>query len=153
MKRLYWAMTVYTALGLAGGLFYREVTRSEQFTGDTQLAVVHTHFLVLGTVMFAILLLLERAFRLSDYKSFRAFFWVYNAGVTITAVMQGVIGYRQIMGEESSKALAGISGMGHILLTVAFALVLFALGKAVDRDTQARGGELDEPVREPVSSR
>ena len=48
MRRLFNAAFLYTILGLAGGLFYRELTHINRFTGDTQLAVVHTHFLVLG---------------------------------------------------------------------------------------------------------
>ncbi|MGH8882555.1 MAG: DUF2871 family protein, partial [Stackebrandtia sp.] len=30
-------------LGLAGGLFYREFTHADDFHGDTQLSIVHTH--------------------------------------------------------------------------------------------------------------
>lgn len=48
----------WTAVGLASGLVYRELTRSTGFSGFTQLAVVHTHTLVLGTVVGLLLLVL-----------------------------------------------------------------------------------------------
>jgi hypothetical protein len=41
----------WTMMGLASGLAYRELTRSAGFTGFTQLSVVHTHTLVLGTLL------------------------------------------------------------------------------------------------------
>ena len=41
----------WTVAGLASGLAYRELTRSTGFSGFTQLAVVHTHTLVLGTIV------------------------------------------------------------------------------------------------------
>lgn len=125
MKKLYYSALLYTIIGLAGGLFYREVTRQNNFTGDTQLAIVHTHFLVLGMLFFLGVILFERAFTLSKSKLFNWFFWTYNVGLLWTGAFQTFNGTNTVLGNTVSPALAGMSGMGHILLTVA--LILFFL--------------------------
>lgn len=132
MKKLFWAATVYTVLGLAGGLYFRELTKAHNFTGDTELAVVHTHLLTLGTIVFVLLLALERSLQLTTQrKLFAAFFWVYNVGLVITVALMTVIGSRTVLGLSHGPALSGIAGLGHILLTVAFALLLITIGRRV----------------------
>ena len=128
---LYRFAVLWTALGLAGGLAYREVTRSHEYAGRTELAVVHTHLLTLGTLMMLVLLVLEQVFRLSEQRFFRAGVWTWTAGTALTTAMQAVIGTRQVLGDAESKALNGIAGLGHITLTVAFVLLFLALGRAV----------------------
>ncbi|MFC4945447.1 DUF2871 domain-containing protein [Pseudonocardia sp. GCM10023141] len=123
MKQLYYAALIYLVLGLAGGLGYREITKANGFTGDTQLAVVHTHLLVLGMLVFLVVLLLEKTFTLTDSRLFPWFFWVYNAGVVWTAAFLAINGTRTVAGEPTGAALAGMAGFGHILLTAG--LVLF----------------------------
>jgi hypothetical protein len=125
MKKLYYAALVYTILGLAGGLFYRTLTHANDFTGFTQLAVVHTHFLVLGMLFFLGTILFEYAFKLSQSKLFNWFFWTYNAGLIWTAGFMTFNGTNTVLGNTVSSAVAGMSGVGHILLTVA--LILFFL--------------------------
>src|SRR5690625_6826071 len=78
LKKLFYAAGIYAALGLAGGLFYRTLTHAQDFTGPTQLAVVHTHLLVLGMIFMLLLLALEKVFDLSRQRSFNVFFWLYN---------------------------------------------------------------------------
>lgn len=62
MIRLYYSAALYTVLGLAAGLYYRELTRAQDFVGDTQLSVVHTHLLAFGMLFFLVILALEKAF-------------------------------------------------------------------------------------------
>ena len=57
MKRLMYSSALYTLLGLLSGLFYREMTKAEDFSGFSQLNVTHT--LVLGTIMFLIFMIIE----------------------------------------------------------------------------------------------
>ena len=52
MKKLMYSSAFYTILGLLSGIFYREMTKAEEFSGYSQLNVTHTHLLVLGTIMF-----------------------------------------------------------------------------------------------------
>lgn len=42
LRLIYRSAVAWTAVGLVGGLAYREVTKLLGFTGRTQLAVVHT---------------------------------------------------------------------------------------------------------------
>lgn len=74
-------------IGLFSGFFYRELTKAYDFTGTTQLSLVHTHTLILGMFMFLILLPLEKLFKLSSYYLFNWFFYVYNIGVIVTIGM------------------------------------------------------------------
>jgi len=120
---------LWTALGLIGGLGYRELTRSQGFEGSTQLAVVHTHALVLGTLMMLVLLVLNQLFGLAADRRFRWGVWTWTVGAAITIGMQSVKGSLQVLdsGAATSKALAGISGLGHMTLTAAFVLLFLAL--------------------------
>jgi len=124
----------WTVVGLLGGLGYRELTRSHDFDGRTQLAVVHTHALVLGALMMLLLLVMERVFTLSTQKGFRAGLWIYTAGVAITTVMLAVNGVRTVLGHEGNPALAGISGTGHMTITAGLVMLFLALGRAVGAD-------------------
>lgn len=133
------AAAVWTAIGLASGLFFREMTKhyglaeSADLAG-TQLAVVHTHVLTLGTVVLLILLALTASFpSLGVDRRFQWGVWVWQAGLALTTAGMLVIGSLQVRGTAgyNSPALAGVSGMGHILLTIAFVLVFLALLRAV----------------------
>lgn len=132
---LYKLAAFWTAVGLLGGLGYRELTRSQEFDGRTQLAVVHTHALVLGTVMMLLLLILERVFRLSAQRGFGAGVWIYTAGVALTVTMLAVNGSRAVFGHEVPPALAGFSGLGHITVTVGLVMLFLSLGRAVAQPT------------------
>lgn len=151
MKRLYYAALVYMILGLVAGLYYRELTKAEDFTGDTQLAVTHTHLLALGMLTFLIVLALEKLFSLSQSKLFSPFFWCYNAGLVITVAMMTVHGTLTVLGQEASAAISGIAGLGHILLTVGLILLFLALGKRVlatpDDHTRRELETIDQDVR------
>ena len=43
MKRYINSALLYAVLAMAGGVFYREFTKFNDFTGKTTLSVVHTH--------------------------------------------------------------------------------------------------------------
>lgn len=129
LKKLYWAAVMYGILGLAAGMFFREYTKAHDFTGYTQLAVTHTHLLALGMLVMLIMLGLEKVFELSKTKSFKLFYWHYNGGLLLTIAMMFVIGIGQVAGNETSAMLSGISGLGHIIITVALIFLFVAIGK------------------------
>lgn len=58
--------------------------------------------------------------QLSHGKLFKGFFWTWIAGTTVTVGAQLFKGSMQVLGNEAadSKAIAGISGLGHMTLTV-----------------------------------
>lgn len=134
MNRIFFrSAAIWTALGLIGGLGYREVTRANDFVGTTQLAVVHTHALVLGTVFFLLLLVLARVNLIGDGRAARALAPVWNVGLALTVGGLTVKGFGQVIGADwaTSPAIAGVSGLGHITLTVALVLLFVAIRAAL----------------------
>ena len=100
-------------IGLFSGFFYRELTKAYDFTGTTQLSLVHTHTLILGMFMFLILLPLEKLFKLSSYYLFNWFFYVYNIGVIVTIGMMVTKGFFQVTGKSySQKHLQALQVLG-----------------------------------------
>lgn len=132
-RYLFRSAAAWTAVGLAGGLGYREITRQAEFAGRTQLAVVHTHALTLGTLL--MLLLLALAAGLPGLATDRRLRWgahLLNAGLVVTVGMLAVKGTAQVLDKPwaDHAALAGVSGLGHMTLTAAMVLLLPAIGRA-----------------------
>ena len=126
----------YTLLGLLSGLFYREMAKGENFSGYSQLNITHTHLLVLGTIMFLIFMMIEYQLKLTKHsKLFNSFFYIFHLGVLVTAAMQFVNGIATIKDFSVSPAIAGIAGLGHIFLTVAFVLFFILLNKRINIHT------------------
>ena len=130
MKRYMNSALLYAALALAGGVFYREFTKFSRFSGKTALAVVHTHYFLMGMVFFLLLLVLEKSFAFSGPKTGRALA-LYHAGLNLTAVMLAVRGVTQVRGLSLTAgmdaALSGMAGIGHILLGFSLILLLLQL--------------------------
>ncbi|MBL1079860.1 DUF2871 domain-containing protein [Nocardia sp. 2] len=131
MRMIYNAAHVYMIAGLISGLFYREFTSLNDFDGETQLSVVHTHLLALGMLFHLILLALEKSFRLTASPLFAWSFRTYNAGVALTVGIMILHGIQQVRGVETGAATAGLAGLGHIVLTVGLILFFINLGKRV----------------------
>lgn len=130
MRRYGTAAVVYTALALAGGVFYREFTKFQGFTGETALSVAHTHYFLLGMMVFLLLALLERSFSFTT-RAVRRGLIVYHIGLNLTAGMLAVRGVLQVLGTELSSGLdasiSGVAGIGHLLLGGSLLLVLLQL--------------------------
>jgi hypothetical protein len=127
------AAWVYTALGLLSGLFYREYTKAQDFEGRTQLAFLHTHLLSLGMLFFLVVIALLAVLPLAESRAFNAFFWIYNVGLVVTVGALAVRGVYQVNGDDRDlPALAGIAGLGHLLITVGIVAFFLALKKAID---------------------
>lgn len=148
MKKLYFAVVTYTVLGLFAGLYYRELTKAQEFTGDTQLSIVHTHLLTLGTIFLLIALILEKVFALSSSRWFNPFFWTFNTGILVTTAMMVVNGTMTVVGSQPGAMISGIAGLGHILLTIGLVFLLSSLYRGVS-GRAAPERELDGT---PVSS-
>lgn len=134
MKRYINTALLYAILAMVGGVFYREFTKFNGFVGKTTLAVVHTHYFLLGMVLFLLLLLLEKSFSFTGPKTGRALA-VYHIGLNLTAVMLLVRGVLQVLGTTLSAgmngAVSGLAGMGHILLGVGLVLLLLQIRRSV----------------------
>lgn len=135
---LYRSAATWTVIGLASGLYYREFTKFHEsaVVGVNQLAVAHTHALALGVLMMLVLLALVAALRV-DHRSFRWGVLVWQAGLGLTVASMLVKGSLQVMGSDAatSKALAGVGGLGHMTLTVAFVLLFLGLRHHLGRQT------------------
>lgn len=148
MKKIWNFAFGYLVAGLLAGLYFRELTKAEVFTGDTQLSVLHTHLLTLGVVFLLIVLAFEKLFHLSESRQFTWFFRTYNAGVIVTTGMLAVHGTMTVLGtKDVSPAISGIAGLGHILLTVGFVLFFFAV-----RSRIAAQSPVDSGAKKPVLS-
>lgn len=121
----------YAVTAMVCGVFYREFTKYQDFTGVTALGKVHAHLFLLGIVMFLIVALFAMHWNLDGQKKFRWFLRTYNIGVPLTAAMLLVRGVTQVLGlpltTGASAAMSGIAGIGHILTGVGLILLLLAL--------------------------
>ncbi|MGW1893944.1 DUF2871 domain-containing protein [Streptomyces sp. NPDC002004] len=150
MRKILNTAHIYMIVGLVSGLYYRELTKTKGFTGDTQLAVVHTHVLALGMLFFLIVLALEKLFTLTSQRLFGWFFWTYNAGLAVTVGMMTLHGTLTVLGRSSSEAISGIAGLGHVLLTVGLVLLFITLGKCIP--AASRTGDNSATAQPPVAA-
>lgn len=122
MKKFYRLSAAYAIAGIIGGVFYREFTKFNQFTGTTSLGFVHTHAFMLGLFFFLIVLLLEKQFKLTESKKMKSFLLFYNGGLSLTIIMLVVRGITTVLNTSLSAAMnaaiSGIAGVGHILLGI-----------------------------------
>ena len=133
MKKYLNYSMAYAIAAMAGGVFYREFTKFNGYSGITALGKVHTHLFLLGMLVFLVVALYGANYDLPKLKLFRWFMWVYNIGVPLTSVMLLVRGVTQVLGTNLSKAasasISGIAGIGHILTGVGLVLLLLSLKK------------------------
>ena len=123
----------YAIAAMAGGVFYREFTKYNGFTGVTALGKVHAHLFLMGMLVFLVVALYGAHNDLQKVKTFRVFLWTYNIGVPLTAVMLAVRGVAQVSGLTLSTAadasISGIAGIGHILPGLGIILLLLSFKK------------------------
>ena len=93
MKRYINYSIVYAVLAMIGGVFYREFTKMNDFTGWTTLSVVHTHYFILGMMFFLILGLVSMNINLKINQAVL----FYNIGLNLTAIMLVVRGIVQVL--------------------------------------------------------
>jgi hypothetical protein len=141
MKKFAKLSFFYSMLGLLLGVFYREFTKINGFTGKTVLGGLHTHALVLGVFFFLIVMLLEKSFELTKNKKFNAFYINYNIGLILLIIMMAVRGCVEVLGLEISKmadaSISGVAGISHIIMAVAYILFfLILLDRIKDADSK-----------------
>lgn len=128
MKKLIKIAFVYVILALLGGVFYRELTKLNEFTGSTVLADIHVHLMVLGTFMFMILALFAQRTALLKEKRWTQFLITYQAGLGLSVTMMIVRGITQVLNMSLSRgvdaAISGMAGLGHIALGIGLILLM-----------------------------
>ncbi|MDO4454710.1 MAG: DUF2871 domain-containing protein [Eubacteriales bacterium] len=128
MKKLVNTSFAYLIFALISGVFYREFTKFNGYTGKTTLGVVHTHLFILGVLLFLILALFAKdlAGRL-NMKKLNRFYWLHHIAMILfsaTLLTRGIIQVKNMNLSSSKNAmLSGIAGVSHILITVS--LILF----------------------------
>lgn len=131
MKQLFKTAAFYAVLGLLLGVFYREFTKFNAFTGTTAIGFLHVHTLVLGMFLFLILIVMEKNFQITQAKTFKPFMYVYNSGLLLTIIMMMVRGIPQVLtlslNRGADAAISGIAGIGHILLAIGLFLLFKVL--------------------------
>ncbi len=134
MKKMINTSMIYFIAAMVAGVFYREFTKFQGFTGKTTLGVMHTHLLVLGMFFFLLAALfcgMERS--LVQNKSFRRFYVLYNISLPFLSLMLLVRGILQVNGTELSSGInamiSGFAGISHILMMVSLILFFVSLRK------------------------
>ncbi|MEG2634703.1 MAG: DUF2871 domain-containing protein [Oscillospiraceae bacterium] len=133
MKKFINIAFAYAVSAMVGGVYFREFTKFNGFTGVTALGKVHTHLFLLGMIVFLMVALFAAHSPLWEQKQFKAFMVFYNIGVPLTALMMLTRGTLQVLGTALSvganAAISGISGIGHILTGTGIVLLLLSLKK------------------------
>ena len=134
MKKYLNISLIYAIAAMAGGVFYREFTKYNGFTGTTALGKVHGHLFMLGMAVFLFIALFSAYCDFEKEKTFRAFMLVYNIGLPLASVMLLVRGIAQVLNiglsKGASAAISVIAGIGHILLGTGVVLLLVSLKKS-----------------------
>lgn len=133
MKKYLNLSLIYAIAAMAGGVFYREFTKLNGYSGATALGKVHVHLFMLGTMVYLITALFATHQELKEIKTFRIFMWIYNIGLPLTALMMVIRGITQVLNISMSAAanasISGIAGIGHILTGAGLILLLISLKK------------------------
>ena len=95
----------------------------------TMSGTIAVNLLALGMLFMLIVLALDATLGISGSRSFSWFFTTYNAGLVITAGALTWHGLLQVFGQAAGAAIAGIAGLGHILLTIGIGCLLVAINK------------------------
>lgn len=119
------ASIVYGVLGLIGVVFYREFTK---LNGFTILSVVHTHYLMLGMVLFLLLVVVKKNFHFVDTKVSK-YLLFYHIGLNLTVVMLTIRGVVQVLSLDVSSAV--LFGIAHLILGVSMISVLLSIGNCI----------------------
>ena len=135
IKRYLNTAILYAILAMIFGVFYREFTKFNHFTGKTNLSVMHTHYFLLGMFFFLFLMLLEQNFGFSSQPNTGKLLVTYQLGLNITALGFLRRGLTQVWGTALSRtmdaSISGIAGIGHILMGVSLILLLLKIKKQV----------------------
>ena len=130
MKRLFNLSFFYLILGLALGVFFREFTKLNDFSGATTLNVAHTHTLVLGFIFFLVIVILEKVFTISNIKHFNIWLITYNIGLLSlisTLVARGIL---EILNKDFA-GLPHIAGTSHAILGLSLIWFMIILKKSI----------------------
>lgn len=135
MKKYINSAILYALLALISGVFYREFTKFNNFDGKTTLGLLHTHYFVLGMLVFLLFLLLEKNFSFTQEKT-KQIILTYNVGLNLTALsflIRGIIQVKRLPISSFINAfISGIAGIGHVLLGISILILLLQIKRSVN---------------------
>lgn len=134
MKKLINTSFIYAILALASGVFYREFTRMFDYVGKTTLSVMHVHLLVMGSLVFLLLVLFEKQFKITENRFFNKFFLTYNIGLAFMVIMFIWRGIDQVLLLNGGAMISGIAGLSHILFSIGIIMMFILLKKEVVKE-------------------
>lgn len=133
MKKLINTSFIYAIAAIVCGVFYREFTKFQGFSGRTTLSFLHVHLFVMGMILFLILALFCLHTDLESQKKFKQFYVLYNASLPLMVVMLIVRGIVQVLdvplGKAANASISGVTGIVHIFMTIAIVFLFLALKK------------------------
>lgn len=132
LNRIFTAAAVWTALGMASGLYWREFTKLNDFTGETMLSTAHTHALALGTLVLLAVLALAKVFPIAE-KSGKLFVTLWHVALGFTFGSMVVKGSLQVLEVPLAESAMwpGFAGLGHMLMAGTFAYFFVILRRAM----------------------
>lgn len=140
MKKYINLSFIFAILALASGVFYREFTKFNNFSGRTPLALGHIHFLVLGTVLILLVGFFNEKWFVENEKAFKWFKYMYIIGLPLMVLMFYVRGILVVLGTDISKgasgAISGVAGLSHALVGGALVALFIALLKVVPKTSE-----------------
>lgn len=125
MKKYIKIAAVFAALGICGGVFYREFTKFHGVPNEfSVLGLVHPHFLVLGVILMLIIGLLNEYLSIEGRlpKAGLVCYIVGTAGAGVMLFVRGIFDVLGKVNEEFSVSkgmngmVSGIAGLFHIVL-------------------------------------
>ena len=136
MQKYFKISSFYLLFGLVMGIFSREFTKLNNFSGYTVLKSVHTSITLtslfsMSTLLFLffiIVLLLEKNFTISNNKSFNKWIVLYNLGLLYLIITLSIRGILQVIGSDF-VGLSHIAGLGHAILGVSLVWFLAIVNK------------------------
>lgn len=134
MKKLINTSFIYAILALASGVFYREFTRMFEYVGKTTLSVMHVHLFVMGSLVFLLLVLFEKQFKITENRFFNKFFLTYNIGLAFMVIMFIWRGIDQVLLLNGGAMISGIAGLSHILFSIGIIMMFILLKKEVVKE-------------------
>lgn len=122
----------YAIIGIFSGAFAREFTRFYGVYGHNQLNLVHTHNLAMGFLAILALYLVMRKYDNDKIQEIKKPFHIYVSSHVFSFVCMFVIGLSQVIGSFDKDiinmaALQGITGIGHIGLTIGMIWILYKI--------------------------
>ena len=130
MKKLFNLSFFYLILGLALGVFFREFTKLNDFTGVTTLSAAHTHTLILGFIFFLVIVVLENVFTISNIKNFNIWLITYNIGLLSLISTLETSGILEVLNKDFA-GLPHMAGTSHVILGLSLIWFMIILKKSI----------------------